>query len=359
MQVSDNVSKIETVRLFKRDNGYWYVSLKRGHQKSLNTKNEADAYSMYRKIKREVLMGKVVSLDKDKKILIEEFYKEYIEYRKKIGKEEATIHLDEVVLRKFKEYVGNKIMNMITAKDIDGFHADILSRGCKTSSLNAYIRHLKAAFKTAQRWGYITQNHYADMKQFPEPKRYDRILTEDEIVILLKTIDDMDFRDYVIWALFVGGRPGDVLYITWDKVESDRVLVWDKKTKTDREVTIIEDFKPIVERMRKKEGRVFPRWKLESSVSHLFKKYMDKTGLPGMKLHGCRHTFASYLAMAGAAQKAIMELLGHKQMSTTERYMHFHPDRLNKEASKLKYAVNWQSIESGNVASIEDYKDKK
>ena len=53
------------------------------------------------------------------------------------------------------------------------------------------------------------------------------------------------------------------------------------------------------------------------------------------------------------------ELLGHKQMSTTERYMHFHPDRLNKEASKLKYAVNWQSIESGNVASIEDYKDKK
>lgn len=78
MKVSDNVSKIETMRLFKRDNGYWYVSLKRGHQKSLNTKDERIAQTIFRQIKREVLMGKVVSLDKDKKILVEEFYKEYI-----------------------------------------------------------------------------------------------------------------------------------------------------------------------------------------------------------------------------------------------------------------------------------------
>jgi integrase len=359
LQVSDNISKIETVRLFKRDNGYWYISLKRGHQKSLNTKDESVARGLYRKIKKEVLMGRVISLDRDKRISIEEFIEEYIKYRKDVGKESATVHLDEVALNKFKDCVGSKIMNMVNAKDIDIFHAQVLSKGCKPVSLNAYIRHLKTAFKTALRWGYITQNFYADVKQMAEPERYDRILADGEILILLKTIDDMDFRDYVIWALFVGGRPGDVLYITWEKVGSDCILVWDKKTKKDREVPIVPDFKPIVERMRKKEGRVFPRWKLESSVSHLFKKYMDKAKIPSMKLHGCRHTFASYLAMAGVAQKAIMDLLGHKQMSTTERYMHFHPDRINKEASKLKYAVNWQSIGNGNVVSIEDYRDNK
>jgi len=86
---------------------------------------------------------------------------------------------------------------------------------------------------------------------------------------------------------------------------------------------------------------------------------MDRSGLKPMKLHGCRHTFASYLAMGGAAQKAIMELLGHKQMSTTERYMHFHPDRLNREVSKLKYAVNWNSGENDKVTSIDNYRDNK
>lgn len=359
MQVSDNIFKIGPMRLFKRDNGYWYVSLKRKHQRSLNTKDESVARGIYRKIKKEVLMGRVVSLDKDKKIPFEEFVKEYIEYRKNVGKEDATVRLDEIALKKFKDYVGNKVMNMVNARDVDGFHAHVLSTGCKPTSLNLYIRHLKTAFKTALRWGYITQNFYADVKQMSVSEKYDRILRNDEILILLKTIDDIDFRYYVLWALFTGCRAGDILSITWEKVESDCIFVWDRKNKKDREEPIIPDFKPIVERMRKKKGKVFPKWKLVSSVSHLFKKYMDKTGLAPMKLHGCRHTFGSYLAMGGASQKAIMELLGHKQMSTTERYMHFHPERIKHEASKLKYAVNWQSIESGNVASIEDYRDKK
>ena len=250
-------------------------------------------------------------------------------------------------------------MNTITAREIDKLHGDILAMGCKPTSLNAYIRHLKTAFKTALKWEYITQNHYAEIKQIPEGKRYDRILTDNEIITFLKIIDDHDFRDFVTWALFLGCRAGDVLAIEWQKVDEDQVIIWDKKTKQDRSIPINPDFKTIVERMRKPTGRVFPRWKLVTSVSHLFKRYMDKAGIPAMKLHGCRHTYASYLAMAGASQQAIMELLGHKQMSTTERYMHFHPDRIKQEASKLKYAVNWQSMESGNVASIEDYRDKK
>ena len=42
-------------------------------------------------------------------------------------------------------------------------------------------------------------------------------------------------------------------------------------------------------------------------------------------LHKLRHTFCSHLAMRGASPKAIQELAGHENMTTTMRYMHLSP----------------------------------
>ena len=42
-------------------------------------------------------------------------------------------------------------------------------------------------------------------------------------------------------------------------------------------------------------------------------------------IHQLRHTFCSHLAMRGAPAKAIQELAGHADLSTTMRYMHLSP----------------------------------
>ncbi|PZF76407.1 hypothetical protein DK847_14625 [Aestuariivirga litoralis] len=47
-------------------------------------------------------------------------------------------------------------------------------------------------------------------------------------------------------------------------------------------------------------------------------------GLPEtLGLHGLRHSVGSHLAMNGAQLPAIMEALGHRQLSTVQRYIHF------------------------------------
>jgi len=38
-----------------------------------------------------------------------------------------------------------------------------------------------------------------------------------------------------------------------------------------------------------------------------------------------RHTFCSHLAMRGAGARAIQELAGHRDLVTTQRYMHVSP----------------------------------
>ena len=44
--------------------------------------------------------------------------------------------------------------------------------------------------------------------------------------------------------------------------------------------------------------------------------------------HSLRHTFCSHLAMRGAPARSIQELAGHKDLKTTQRYMHLTPAAL-------------------------------
>jgi site-specific recombinase XerD len=48
---------------------------------------------------------------------------------------------------------------------------------------------------------------------------------------------------------------------------------------------------------------------------------------PGV--HILRHTFCSHLAMKGAPARAIQELAGHQDLTTTQRYMHLSPAALD------------------------------
>ena len=53
-------------------------------------------------------------------------------------------------------------------------------------------------------------------------------------------------------------------------------------------------------------------------------------------IHRLRHTFCSHLAMRGAPAKAIQELAGHADLSTTMRYMHLSPASLNQAIRLLE-----------------------
>ena len=54
--------------------------------------------------------------------------------------------------------------------------------------------------------------------------------------------------------------------------------------------------------------------------------------------HILRYTFCSHLAMRGAPARAIQELAGHKDLMTTQRYMHLSPNAIHDAIRLLEAA---------------------
>jgi len=103
---------------------------------------------------------------------------------------------------------------------------------------------------------------------------------------------------------------------------SDEACEWIEKYLAARKDT----FKPLFIRHKGKIDPTTPDEKMRltpRSIQRMVKKYSHKMKLPiEATPHTIRHSYATDLLMAGADIRSVQEMLGHKNISTTQIYTH-------------------------------------
>jgi len=135
--------------------------------------------------------------------------------------------------------------------------------------------------------------------------------------------DQINFDRREFGVIGKGGR-GRIVFI------SDRASEWVKNYLNKRR----DPFKPLFIRY---SGRVIPENNGEKmrltprSVERLVKKYVRATRLPvDATVHTLRHSFATDLLTNGADLRSVQEMLGHKNIATTQIYTHVTNPRLRE-----------------------------
>lgn len=153
-------------------------------------------------------------------------------------------------------------------------------------------------------------------------------------------------RDRLLVGLMLqlGLRLSEVLQLKFKNFESDW-LIFIRKGENQQRLPLTPAVKTLFqavqnERNANSDDFVFEgrgRERLSSRGAQMIIDRLRKAAKIEKKItpHSLRHTFASTLAAKGASLAALKEILGHKKITTTERYLHVTPDHLRETLTLL------------------------
>lgn len=72
-----------------------------------------------------------------------------------------------------------------------------------------------------------------------------------------------------------------------------------------------------------------------TDIGNLWSKLRDEAGLPGVRIHDLRHSFASHAAAHSETLPMIGKLLGHADVRTTTRYAHLDDGHVIEAAQRI------------------------
>jgi integrase len=267
--------------------------------------------------------------------------------------------LDAVLLPVF----GGTKLSGLRQHDVERWYGERLGQ-VKPSTANKELGRLKHLLGRAVKWAYLKTSPAKDVARAKEPDGRVRYLTPEERDKLLngghETVEAKDgrcwtvhhkpgaaLRLYVLAALQTGARRAELLRLTWGDVDMKRHTITFRKTKNgrDRTVPMTETLREMLQTLPRpldQTTRVLPAYE-PLALTRSFTRLVNRLGLAPLTFHDLRHDAASTLTMAGVSQRAIMEILGHRDPRMTIRYQHLAPGHLRDAIRALEQSFKGQS----------------
>jgi integrase len=235
--------------------------------------------------------------------------------------------------------LGPKRLDAITNEVVQGVKHALRERSPKT--VNNVLTVLNKLLKTAVEWDALDRMP-CSIRLLPLPKVSAAFHDFDDLERLVSAAK-CDPNAYL--AVLLGGeaglRCGEMMALEWSDVDLAKRQLRVERSQWKGHVTATKGGRvrhvPLTKRLAAalKEHRHLrgPRVLCSDDGSSLSQRLVQglvaraarRANLRNVGVHVLRHTFCSHLAMRGAGARAIQELAGHRDLATTQRYMHVSP----------------------------------
>jgi integrase len=340
------------IRPFKGREGQWEVDIRfkwpdgetyRERIKApVTSKSAAMRWGLARE-QEQLLRGKRVEEErKEDTPTIEAFVPRYLDdyCRAERLKPSTITHKEQVLRSHIVPLLGRKRLDEVTNADVQRIKSHLRDRSPKT--VNNVLTTLNSLLKKSVEWGAIAAMPCTVKllkARSPEMPFYD--FHDYETLVEAAANVDREVLLIVLLGGDAGLRAGEMIALEWPQVRwSRRVLTIDKsdwrghvnapKGGRRREVPMTDRLERTLRAHRHLRGSRVLAGREDGVTQRGLERRIERAERRANmrvsgRLHILRHTFCSHLAIRGAPAKAIQELAGHADLTTTMRYMHLSP----------------------------------
>ena len=228
-----------------------------------------------------------------------------------------------------------------------------VNRQTGPGAANMALGLLSLMLNKAEAWGYRLENtNPCRVVRMNRRRQCERFLTHEELarlgLVLARARDgDHAMRSLAAKAatllLLTGCRRGEILGLHWQDIHGTRIKLRHGKTGP-RMVWLGNEARAIIDTIPRYEKIPWVFWNTPyrrpmRAIDTFWRQFRDQAGLPGLRVHDLRHTFASHAAMNKETLPMIGRLLGHASVQSTARYAHLDDEHVLDAAGQIGAAV--------------------
>jgi integrase len=345
--------------------GSWWsngrrVNRKLGPKRARGSREGLTAAQAEAELRR--LMRDVQSAPPIDRLDVSEVGQRYLAHLKALGRKRSTLTAVEMALRVWIEpHLGGRALARVRPEDVEDMMRAMVAAGVGAKSIRNYVGTLSAIFRYSmhprRRWASTNPCEAIDLPALLASTEI-RYLTMPQVGALADTAvagehQRLD-RALYLTAAMTGLRQGELIALRWQDVAWDdrRVRVvrnhvlgefdTPKSRRSARSVPLssrlADDLRAWREASRWSErdalvfgepasGDVLRR----GALMRRYRRALKTAKIDPHRFHDLRHTFGTAMAAAGVPMRALQEWMGHRDITTTQRYADYAPNEREVE----------------------------
>lgn len=268
----------------------------------------------------------------------------------KQGRASATILAYSKDIEQLADFVGKAgktNLKDITKEDIDAFKANLADNSYTTKSISRKINSIKSFFAYVMANGLISENPSTGVSHPKYDIKPPRILNRIEYRALRDACRE-DYRMAAIVELLLqtGMRISELANLKINDIDrnTNQITIRAYESHPERVIPLNQPAKESLDKYLEtrpksantsvfitKTGNAFLIRNIRSNLD----RYFHIAGIENAKVNDLRHTFIAQQLTSGSPLVYISKLVGHKRLSTTEKYLEFISEKPAKDKPKL------------------------